>query len=149
MSEDRVDSETNAELQPIQSGNDLEQEDEFPIPSELLEGMPPEGRRAFTQAFSSITQFAGPVFNPVLRRITSEHITQVLNSSEAQSNREAEAERSNRRFQFGYFVIGLAALLFLLVFFTLREQYHLLAAVVTGAMGFGSGFGIGKFTGRR
>ena len=96
-----------------------------------------------------MTQFAGPVFNPVLRRITSEHITQVLNNSEAQSSRDAVSERSNRRYQFGYFIVGIAALLFLLVFFTIREQYHLLAAVITGAMGFGSGFGVGKFTGRR
>ena len=149
MSEDRTDSDGNAQLQSMQDEGKREQEDELPLPPELLEGMPPEGRRLFTQAFSSMTQFAGPVFNPVLRRITSEHITQVLDNSEAQSSRDAESERSNRRYQFGYFIVGIAALLFLLVFFTLREQYHLLAAVITGAMGFGSGFGVGKFTGRR
>ena len=102
-----------------------------------------------TQAFSSTTQVAGPIFNPIVHRVTSDHITQVINNTEAQSSRDAEAAKSNRRYQFVYFIVALAALLFLLVFFTVREQYELLAAVVTGAMGFGSGFGVGKFTNRR
>ena len=96
-----------------------------------------------------MTQFAGPVFNPVLRQITPEHIAQVINNADSQNRRQAEAEKSNRRYQFLYFILALAALLFLLVFFTLREQFNLLAAVITGAMGFGSGFGIGKLTNRR
>lgn len=149
MNEDRIENESDAQLQPIQPENSENLEDELPIPPELLEGMPPERRRLFTQAFSSITHFAGPVFNPVLRRITSEHITQIIDNAEARNSREAEAEKSNRRYQFGHFIVGLAALVFLLVFFTLREQYHVLAAVITGAMGFGSGFGVGKFTARR
>ena len=124
-------------------------EEESAIPPELWESIPPENRRLVIRAVSTITQISGPNFNPALRQVTSEHITQLINNSEAQSNRDAEADKSTRRYQFLYFIVALAALLFLLIFFTIREQYELLAAVITGAMGFGSGFGIGKFTNRR
>ena len=148
--EDRTENERHDQLQPFRNSADSEEEDEsIPIPQDILERMEPQDRSIITRAFSSITQVGGPVFNPVLRRITSEHITQIIHNSEAQSNRDAEADKANRRYQFAYFVLGLTALIFLLVFFTIREQYNVLAAVITGAMGFGSGFGVGKFTGRR
>ena len=111
--------------------------------------MPPEVRRSITRTSASLTSFAGPASDPVLSRVTSEHITQLITNSESQSSRDADAEKSNRRYQFLYFILALAALLFLLVFFTIREQYDLLTAVVTGAMGFGGGFGIGRLTGWR
>lgn len=139
--EDGSDSRTEPEGQ--------NQEEETALSSEILGTMPPESRGRVTRSFSSITQFASPVFNPVLQRITSEHISQVISNAAAQSNREAEAEKSNRRYQFSYFVVTIVALLSLLVFFAIREQYNVLIPVVTGITGLGSGFGIGKFTNRR
>ncbi len=149
MADDKLDIGPDSSLEPADPSTDQDSEDESQIPPEILESMPPESRRQLIRSMSSMVQFRGPVFNPVLRRITSGHITQLIANAEAQNNRDAASEKSNRLYQFLYFVLALAALLFLLIFFTLREQYSLLAAVVTGAMGFGSGFGIGKFTGRR
>ena len=99
--------------------------------------------------FSSITQFAAPVFSPVLQRINSGHIDKIIDNAESQSRREAEAEKSNRRYQFAYFTVTIVALFSLLVFFAIREQYNVLIPVVTGITGLGSGFGIGKLTNRR
>ena len=149
MAEDKgeiePESPPDAAIQPA----DQDPDEEPPIPAEILESIPAESRRQFTQAFSSLTQFTGPLVNPILRRITSEHITQIISNAEARSNRDAEAEKSYRRYQFAYFILALAALLLLLIFFTIQERYDLLAAVVTGAMGFGGGFGVGRLTGRR
>lgn len=149
MAEDNLENESGSPLEPASQPSEQDPEEESLIPSEILDSIPQESRRQFTRAFSSITQLARPIVNPVLGRITSEHITQMISNVEARSNRDADAEKSNRRYQFLYFIVALAALLFLMTFFTIREQYHLLASVVTGAMGFGSGFGIGKLTSRR
>ena len=122
---------------------------EAPIPQEFLDSMPPEERNQFVQLISSITQFGGPIFNPVLRQFTAEHITQVIDNDEARSRREADAEKSGRRYQFTYFAITIAVLLFLVVFFTLQQRTDLITAVITGIAGLGAGFGLGRMTGRR
>ena len=151
MAEDRAENEIIASPQPAGDPDEQEAEEEILLPPEVLEAIHPEERARVTRAFASLTRtsVSGPAFNPVLSQIKPEHITQLITNTESQGNREAEAEKSNRRYQFLYFILALAALLFLLVFFTIREQYDLLTAVVTGAMGFGGGFGIGRLTGGR
>lgn len=145
MAEDKSAEERAAELAPAGQEPDME----TPIPQEFLDSMPPEERNQFVQLISSITQFGGPIFNPVLRQFTSEHITQVIDNDEARSRREADSEKSGRRYQFTYFAITLAVLLFLVVFFTLQQRTDLITAVITGIAGLGAGFGLGRMAGRR
>ena len=149
MAEDRLDNEPVSQLEPVSQPTDQAVEEDLPIPPEVLENMPPEMRSAVIQASLSTTQFSTPVLNPVLQRVRPEHITQIINNVDTQSNREAEAEKSNRRYQFSYFIVTIVVLLALLVFFAIREQYNVLIPVVTGITGLGSGFGIGKLTNRR
>ncbi len=145
MEEDNRDTDPDAPLE-TEGQNPAE---ETGLSPEILERMPPESRGRVVRSFSHITQFPGPVVNPVLQRITSEHLTQMLGNAEAQSSRDAEAEKSNRRYQFSYFIVTIVGLLSLLVFFTLREQFDLLTAIITGVAGLGAGFGLGRMTGRR
>ncbi len=147
MAEDKLENGPESRLAPADQPDGPETE--LPIPREFLENIPPEQRSRITRLFSSINQFVAPVFNPVLQRITAEHITQLINNAEAQSQRQSESEKSGRRYQFAYFAITLVALLSLLVFFTLQERFDVLTAVITGIAGLGAGFGLGRATGRR
>ena len=149
MTEDNREEARADELAPSGEAADKETDEELPISKEFLDNMPAEQRNQFVQLFSSITQFAGPVFNPVLRRITSDHITQLIGNDEARSRREAESEKSGRRYQFTYFIVTIAVVLFLVVFFTLQQRADLITVVLTGVAGLGAGFGLGRMTGRR
>ena len=149
MAEDKRENEPDNQLAPANQPTSEEAEEGLPIPPEVLDNMPPEMRSEVTRAVSSITQVAAPIFNPVLQRVTSDHLTQIINNVDTQSDREAEAEKSNRRYQFAYFFVAIVVILGLLVFFAIREQYNVLIPVVTGITGLGSGFGIGKLTNRR
>ena len=126
-----------------------EGDDAFPVSAEVLGRMPPQGRERVTRSFATIVRFSGPDFNPVSRRLTSEHITQALNNAADQNQREAEAERSNRRYKFLYFALALIAVVFVLVFFSIREQYDVLVPIATGIMGFAAGVGVSQTAGRR
>ena len=149
MADDKREVEPAADLAPAREPREQEPDEELSIPEEFLDSMPAEERNQFVQLISSITQFGGPVFNPVLRRITSDHITQLIGNDEARSRREAESEKSRRRYQFTYFIITIAVVLFLVVFFTLQQRTDLITAVLTGIAGLGAGFGLGRMTGRR
>ena len=149
MAEDKRENEPDNRLAPANQPTGEEAEEGLPIPPEVLDNMPPEIRSEVVRAFSSITQVAAPILNPVLQRVTSDHLTQIINNVDTQSDRDAEAEKSNRRYQFAYFFVTIVVILGLLVFFAIREQYNVLIPVVTGITGLGSGFGIGKLTNRR
>lgn len=149
MAIDRPEEESNEDVELAESSSENEVAEDIGIPPEVLEELPEQRRRRITQYTSMLAQFAGPVFNPVLRRVTPEHITQILANSEAQNQRDAEANKSHRRYNFLYFLATLIALLAVLFFFGIREQYDLLLNIAIGILGFGGGFGVGKLTGRR
>ncbi len=149
MANDKPERVSDEPATPAVPQTDREGEGDSLIPAEILENLAPEQRSHITRSFASMTQFATSAFSPVLQRITSDHITQIINNVEAQSNRESESEKASRRYQLVYFIVTLAALLFLLVFFTVRERFDILTSVITGIAGLGAGFGIGKFTNRR
>lgn len=115
-----------------------------PIPEEFMEGIPPEDRQAFLRVFGSVTQFAGPVLNPVLDKVSPEHISRIIDSIENESIREHGADSSRRKYQFAYFVIGACLIVGLIVFFTLSDSRDLIAPVVTGALGFLGGLAAGQ-----
>ena len=147
---ERDDQESGQSTSPesTQERGDVDEiaEEDSLVPPEVLESLPTEGRRKITRAFLSMTQYAGPMFNPIFRRITSEHLTKILDSTESENIRVHGSSASERKYQFAYFVLGLGAIVALLIFFAVREQYEILAAVVTGALGFGGGSGVGKLS---
>lgn len=103
---DTMSQEPESSLTTLDQSADNETEEVLPPGvSELLEGVPPEHRSRIVGAFSSITQFAAPVFNPVLQRITTDHITQLIRNDATRSEREAAEEAGRRRYHFGYFLV--------------------------------------------
>ena len=61
----------------------------------------------------------------------------MIGNDEAESRREAESEKSGRRYQFTYFTVTIVVLLFLVVFFTLQQRTDLITAILTGIAGLG------------
>ena len=118
--------------------------EESPSTSEIA--IPDEGTRtAVTSMFASLTQVGGQFLNPIYGQVRPEHISSILGNSEAESVREAAAEASTSKFQAYYVTLGVIVLAVLVVYFSWKQQMEILLPIVTGVMGFGSGFGIGKF----
>ena len=114
------------------------------IPEEVLEAVPQEHRQAVVRAMTSITQFAGPALNPLFQRLTSEHVSKIIDNRENQSVREHGADGSGRKYQFAYFLVGSCVTVGLIVFFTLIDNRDLLPPIVTGITGFLGGLAVGQ-----
>jgi hypothetical protein len=126
-------------------GDGDDTEPNLPIPEEVLAGVPAEHRQAIVRAFSSVTQLAAPVVNPVLHRITSEHVSQIIDNTENGSVREHDASRSRRRYQFAYFLLGAGVTVGLIVFFTVSDNRELIPPIVTAIAGFLGGLATGQY----
>ena len=119
-------------------------EAERSVPPELLESVPPEHRRAVVSAFSSFTQLAGPVFNPIFQRITPDHLSQIIDNTENENIRDHEAEGSRRKYQFAYSILIGLVIVGLIVFFTVSDNRDMIAPLVAAVAGFLGGFGVGQ-----
>ena len=115
------------------------------IPEEILEQFPPEARRMFRAVQAGAIQIAGPVANPIYQQVTSEHITQIINSNENDSVRDHDVGKSQRRYQFAYFASGAGILVGLLVFFIDSGNRDLITPLLTAVAGFAGGLGTSQF----
>jgi len=98
------------------------------------------------------------VGNPLLRQMTSEHVSQVLDLASKRDERQYDIRRrsqmnefsegkANRAYSFAGFVIVI--LLVCLVLWLFRDQPELLAPILTGIGGLVSGFMAGWGFGTR
>ena len=118
------------------------------IGEETFEHVPPESRGRITRSISIFTSIGGERFNPLFRRLSPEHISAMLESSERNAEREHSSQASARRYQFLYFLIGLLAAVGLIVFFSLTDDKVTLTTVIVAILGFVGGFGVGRTTRR-
>ena len=119
-------------------------EQNLPLPEEVLTDVPREDRQAIFRAFSSVTQFAGPVFNPIFQKVTSKHVSQIIDNIESDSVREHKARASHRKYQFLYFILGLISVVGLIVFFVVSDKENLALPIITAVTGFLGGFLAGQ-----
>src|SRR4051812_39451950 len=81
------------------NGHDKESENdkdnEPVIPEEFLNELPPKDRKDFIQSFTRISGIFPPQ-NPLAKKITSEHISELLKISDASDQRDRQ-ERCNER----------------------------------------------------
>ena len=85
-----------------------------------------------------------PPSDPIRRRITSEHITQILENQERSGQRNHSSENSDRWLFVWFGTLILAAAVGLIVFFGIRETYEVVTAIIGGLLGFAGGFGVGR-----
>ena len=104
-----------------------------------------EERQAIVRAINITAQFAGPAGNPILQRLTGTHIEQLIDNAQKERVRRHDAAKSNRRYQFAYFVLGAGVTVGLAVFFTLSDNRDLIAPVVTAVAGFLGGLAAGRY----
>ena len=139
---------------PISDAEVADEDDESAMIAEVLgtdaaEDLRPEARQQIARFFTSITSVGITGFNPILRTITPEHLSKMLDNRERSDERAHASEASERRYRFLYFLIGLPVVVALLVFFTMRGDIAILINVIVALMSFLGGFGIGSRGGGR
>jgi len=120
-----------------------------PIDAEVLEKLPPEVRKVF-ESFS-LQAFAGPVYNPILKKITEGHIDKVLDQTEKDSEREFTDRLRSRIFALLYALIAAALFVFVTIYLAGqdKELYRdLLTKIIIFFGGAGAGYGIKAFRDR-
>ena len=144
MEEDNKKSE-NKEVEPTEKVVETESVENISeiIPEEILEGVPEEDRSRIKSIISQ-TMISGVMRrnNPISHKVTSAHITKLIDNSDAQDIRDREERKSDKNYQLILLVIGLAFLAFLIVF--LKDDKELLYKIIIAIISFVGGFGIGK-----
>jgi len=90
-------------------------------------------------------QMSGPMPNPVTKKITAEHISRIIEVTEASEIRQHEDGKDSRRWMFAFTCLGVGAFLFLVVFLADKNKdllLELLKLFVTFIGGIGAGWGI-------
>ncbi len=114
------------------------------LPDEFLGNLPSEHQRRIGSTLGLSVGISGPIQDPISERITSEHITQVLDNRENAALRAHKAGRSERWLAAWFGTLILAAAVGLIVFFGIRETYEVVTAIIGGLLGFAGGFGVGR-----
>ena len=90
------------------------------INPEILNDLPPEVRDQVSLMISR-SSYQGVMPNPLVEKLTPEHITQIIDASVADDNNNYKFITSNRIFKLIYTVICLAAFFLLLLFLIYRN----------------------------
>jgi hypothetical protein len=143
------DSQTSSKLpEKVQDKTDGEKPPS-PIDAEVLDKLPPEVRKV-VESFS-LQAFAGPVYNPVLKKITEGHIDKVLEQTEKDSEREFKDRLRSRIFALLYGLLAAALFVFVTIYLAGqdKELYRdLLTKIIIFFGGAGAGYGVKAFRDR-
>lgn len=146
---DKQDPESKPPQKPDGQEKAEGEKESSPIEPEVLDKLPPELKRA-VESFS-LQAFTGPVFHPILKKITESHIDKVLDQTEKDSEREFKDRKSGRLFGLIYALIGAALFVFITIYLAGqdKELYRdLLTKVIIFFGGGGLGYGIKAYLDR-
>jgi hypothetical protein len=126
------------------NGNENNRDHDPVIPEEFLNELPPKDRKDFIQ---SITRISGifPPQNPLAKKITSEHISEILKISDASDQRDRQERSNERNYNFKILVTVLVAIFLVCGLFIWAKQEEFLKYIIGAIIGFGGGFGVGKY----
>ena len=130
----------------VDSGNGENEKSPEAVAEELLNEFPPEQIEKITRVMSM--SVSGPMPNPVADKITSEHISKVLENSDKADKRGFEGFKISKKYNLWYSIIGVAFIVFLtLVLKSFGQETFVQGMIIIGsfAAGFAGGYGIKSY----
>lgn len=109
--------------------------------AEVIERMPPELR----ETMGVMMKISGPMPNPLMKKITTEHITKIIDSGDKESERDYQREKEERSYNLIIFIITVLTILALTGFLVFMKEKDLLMNLIVALLGFAGGFGVGKY----
>ncbi len=122
----------------------------LPEPVEaVLKEVPPPQREKVRETFAALLQFQGPMPNPLLGKLTSEHLDKLIDGAD-KDNQRMYADRKEGRGQSKFLsVCGIVGFVVLCGLFLWAKQTQLLDKVIQVAVIFAGGLGAGLGLARR
>jgi|GEM_PF-2187786 len=146
-------SKPNGDLQnnvtaPTSDESTADEEDMPPEVVEALKELPQDKRQMVLSMFLSMGRMTSPSSSALVKRVTSEHITQTLDNIEKQDEREFKKSQSGeitKRLAIGAILI-LVLMVFVYAGFTRDTELaeKVIIAGISGLGGFGAGFAVRK-----
>ncbi len=138
-----------SESEDIQEA-EAEEEPETVIPVEVqeaLKGIPSEHRSRIERVFSMF-QYQGPLVPPFFSKISEQHIDKLIDGSQRDSQRMYDDRKETRGHNKFLTIVYVVAFLAVAGLFLWAKQTDLLKEVITLAVVFGGGLGLGHGIGR-
>ncbi len=113
--------------------------------AELVKDMPKPVRRKFEMSMMQMfSGSSGPMLHPLFEKFTEGHIDKFLDYSQQDDQNQYKYYSTNRWFKLAYVTIGVAVLIFILVFFANEQETlnEILKLLVIFGGGVGSGYGL-------
>ena len=125
MAEERLPERQSEEESISQTDSSLGEEAEIPVLQEVLEKLPAEARRVIARSFSASTMVAGPMPNPILEKLTEEHISDLIETVDKDGDRALEDRKHSRKWLAIILVLVMFPIVGLLGYFAFLEQFDL------------------------
>ena len=117
------------------------------IPAEILSKIP-ESQRQRIESFVSMAMSAGPLHNPIVQKVTSSHIEQIIKAQARDSELEYEDRKHSRKLLLGAFVFGSILTTIVLIVLSAWGKSDILNELIKSGMigigGFGGGYGFAQ-----
>jgi len=137
-------NEISSPKNELQEPNNL-----LPIPNEIKQKLKPEQLKSYREVSSLLQIQAGITEHPFLKKLTSEHITNLIDNDEKANIRGCDERKDIRKSNLMIFGSILVFVIFICVFFTLTNNkdtlYEILKIMGAFAGGFGAGFGVSTY----
>lgn len=114
---------------------------------EAFKELPLQERRIFSSLIARFT--SGPEPSPISKKLTSEHITQLIEASDKDSQREFQSAQSAETTKRLAMAALLALVLFILGYAGLTKDKELAEKVMTAGIGALGGYGVGVATAKQ
>ena len=108
------------------------------IAREVAPGAPSESQSQVIEQFSSLSMIAGPVVNPVMQKITPDHISKTLEMRQEQERADNKFRDSNGNFV-AFYVILAALLIVGATYWFSEDNPDLYKAILTHAAALAAG----------
>lgn len=124
---------------------------EDPLPAEIVGKLPAHLQRVIQHSISATVMGNFP--NPIVDKLTAEHISSMIAADEREGVRILEDQKHARNWQSIIAVLIIIAVSVLLGYFGFLQQNSLVAEIIklaaVGLGGFGGGYGFARWRGRR
>ena len=123
---------------------------EAPIEPEVFDKLPPDAKRLVEMSLT-MARFSGPMPNPLLEKISGEHIGKIIENTEKDSERQYKDIQSARKYALAYVAMSILLFGFIIVYLadrnpTLLKEILVVLGIFAG--GFGSGYGVKAYKDR-
>ncbi len=123
----------------------LPSEEFTPLSPEVLKDIPPAQQKQIISSIRQSFSFLGTFGNPLLHKITSEHISEIIRCTDTQDERDRAERKGERKHNTNILIIVLIFVIFLVVFLVLLGQKEILPSIISAILAFGGGFGVGRY----